>query len=704
MRSSTSMVVGLLIGEPGLDTMKKVKLEIQGPDCADCALKVEKVLNELEGVEEARLSFGAETAHVTLDEDQVGLMEIEEAVERLGYKVPQGVEGSGEDGGRLYEPLRIGVVGLLTILSWTRIPPPNLGFDVAVAAILLGGYSILRDAYYSLRAGSVDVPVFMSIAIVASTVMGQYLSAAVVALFVLVFEFLEDFAIDRSRGAIRELMEAETRAARVRRNGKDLEVGVEEIKHTDVVLVRPGERIPVDGVVVEGCGSVNQAHITGESIPVEKHPGDEVYAGTVNEAGVLQIGVSRVGRDATIGRIIELVEDAQASKAPIQRVADRFTTYFTPVVIGASAMAYLITQNMVSAITVLIVACPCTVALATPLAVVASIGKASRRGILIKGGAHLEALSNMDTVAMDKTGTLTVGKPHVTDIRGFDGHDEDEILTCAAVAEKHSEHPLAHAILNEAGERGIEVPDPTSFQTILGRGIIAVYDDEEVILGNRKLLRERGIHISRRVEEYVKHVEDRGETVMLIAHDDQVCGAICVADVLRENTRQAIGEIRRRGIRTIMLTGDNPRTAKAVAEDAGIDDVIAEMLPEEKAERVRALMESGGRVAMVGDGVNDAPALAQASVGIAMGVVGSHAAIEAADVALMTDDLTKVPEAIDMGKRTFGTIGHNISIGVLFNIVGVALASLGLLTPIAAAAAHVLPEIGVFLNSLRLLR
>ncbi len=683
--------------------MKKVKLKIHGPDCAECSLKVDKVLNELEGVEEAKVSFGAEKAYVTFDESQVGLEEIEKTVEKLGYKVSKDDDGEEEEI-QLFELLRIGAVAFLIILSWAKIPSLNLGFDIAIVAVLLGGYSILRDAYYSLRVRTVDVPVFMGIAIIASTMIGQYLSAAVVAFFVLASEFLEEHTINRSRRAIGELMEATPKTARVRRNGKDLDVGIEEIKHTDVVLVRPGEKIPVDGVVVAGDGSVNQADITGESIAVEKHVGDEVYAGTMNEAGILQVGVSKVGKDTTIGKIVELVEEAQAGKAPIQKIADRFTAYFTPLVLGASVLTYLVTQNIVSAIAVLVVACPCAVALATPLAVVASIGKASRQGILIKGGIYLEALSNVETVAMDKTGTITIGRPQVTDVRGFGGHNENEILTCAAVAEKHSMHPLAHAILKKAGERGIEVPDPTSFQTIRGKGIVAVYDGKTVILGSRKLLREKGIHIHQDVEEYVQHMEDLGKTVILIAHEERVCGAICVADVLRENSRRAIEEIKRRGVRTIMLTGDNPRTAKAVADKVGMDDVIAEMLPEEKAERVRSFVVRGERVAMVGDGVNDAPALAQASVGIAMGVVGSHAAIEAADVALMTDDLMKVPEAMEMGEKAFKTIGYNLLIGIIFNVVGVGMASIGLLSPMVAAAAHVLPDVGVILNSLRLLR
>jgi len=604
-----------------------------------------------------------------------------------------------------FEVARIVMVGLLIVLSWLRIWSPYFNFDiVAVIAVVFGGYPLFKDAYHLLWRRILGAEIFMSLGVLAAFAIGEFLSAAVIAFFMLIADLLEEFTVEGSRRAIKDLIEITPKTACVKKNGEQCEAPVDKLRGGDIVVVKSGDKIPVDGRVVSGHGSVNQAPITGESIPVEKNVGDNVFAGTINELGVLHIEVSKVGRDTTIGHIIELVERAQESKAPVQRLADRFTSYFTPLILIIALLAYVVTGNLIAGITVIIVGCPCAVALATPLAVVAGIGNASKHGILVKGGIYLETLSRADTVVMDKTGTLTVGEPKVTDVKGFGEHDEREILTLAAITEKHSEHPLAHAIMKRAEEHGLKVPDPKEFHAVRGKGVIARYDDRTVILGSRDLLKDKEVEIPKHVEEYMHQREEEGKTAMLIAHDNEVCGVISVADVPREKAVQAIKELRERDVRVVMLTGDNLRTAKAMAKHVGIDEVMADMMPEEKVDKVKEITHRGGTVAMVGDGINDAPALAQANVGIAMGVMGSDVAIETANVALMTDDLTKVPEAIDMGKKTFGTIKQNLVIGILFNIIGISLAATGILTPIWAAIAHVLPDALVFVNSARLFR
>ena len=607
--------------------------------------------------------------------------------------------------GRSPDLLRITLVGLAILISWSGVLRPRFSFDVAAfSAVLLGGLPMLKEAFLNLKAKSITAEVAMSIGMIASLSIGEFLSAAFIAFFMLIAEFLDKFTAEKSRTAVRELIKLSPKRAVVKRDGVEMEVDISTVRHGDTVIVKSGEKIPVDGVVVVGQASVNQAPVTGESMPVEKSVGDEVFAGTINEIGVVQVRVNKVGEDTTLARIIRLVEEAEGAKAPIQRVADRYAAYFVPTVLGVAALTFMITRNLISSIAVVVVACPCAVALATPLAVVAGVGKAAKRGIIVKGGVYLEELGRIDTVVMDKTGTLTLGEPRVTDIRGFGEHNEQEIITLAATAEKHSEHSLAKAIARKANDYGVKVPDHEECQVIRGKGVVASYNGQTVIIGSRELLKEKGIDVPRPVAEYMHQEEMAGKTAILIAHDGVVCGVICVSDVLRESTIRAIEELKGKGIKLVMLTGDNPRTAQAIAGQVGIHEIVAGMLPEEKVDEVKALVKQGRKVVMVGDGINDAPALAQASVGIAMGAAGTDVAMEAADVALMTDDLTKVPEAMSIGRRTFNVIKQNIASSIIFNVVGVTLASMGLLNPMMAAVAHALPDFILFINSSRLIR
>jgi Cd2+/Zn2+-exporting ATPase/Cu+-exporting ATPase len=685
-----------------------LELAVTGMDCATCAEKIEKSLRNLPGISQAAVNFGAEKVLVAFDPEEVNEPRIRSTITNLGYGIRE-LERRPKPRSHAREFIRMGITLALIILSYFLFPITYfqyLGVDwVALLALLLAGWPLARTAVRSLWARSIDADVFMFLGVVAATAIGEFRAAAVIAFFMLIAEFLETYTAERARCAIRELVESAPQRARVRRSGNVLEIPVEEITHDDVVLVRAGEKIPVDGRVASGESAVNQAPITGEPLPVEKRAGDEVFAGTVNSSGLLEVAVSRVGRDTTLGRIIRLVEEAQAQKAPVQRIADKFAAWFTPVILAVSLLTYLLSHNFISALTVIVIACPCAVALATPLAVVAGIGRASRHGILIKGGRHLETLGRIKSVVLDKTGTLTLGRPKVVAVRGFGDHDEHEILSLAASVEKHSEHPLARAILEEARARKVPDPEPASFEVLKGLGVKAQVDGTRVTFGSRALLASQEISISDEVEAYLREAESKGQTGLLLSHDHHVCGAVIIADAIRPETRSALLALRKLGIKHLaMLTGDNARTAQAIAQEAGIEEVHAGMLPEDKAAKIQELKQRHGTLAMVGDGVNDAPALAAASVGIAMAAAGSDAAIEAADVALMTDDLTKLSEAVLLGRRTFRTIKQNLAVGILFNVIGVTLAATGFLTPMAAAMAHILPDVLVFANSARLFK
>ncbi|MBI3592147.1 MAG: cation-translocating P-type ATPase, partial [Nitrospirae bacterium] len=589
--------------------------------------------------------------------------------------------------------IRIGLVLILIILSLAGIAETVTAIDIfSIIAIILGGYPLIKHAYIDLRGKAITADVFMALGIVAATAIGEFRSAAIIAFFMLIAEFLDSFTMERSRRAIKDLIDMAPKTARVKRGESEIEIPVEEVKKGDIVVVKPGEKIPVEGVIISGRGSINQAPITGESIPVEKKEGDIVYAATINQLGVLFIKVAHTGQDTTYARIIKLVEEAESSKAPVQRIADKFASYFTPAILVIATLTFLITWKITNAIAVIVVACPCTVAIATPLAVVASMGRAAKKGIIIKGGRYLEALAKVDTLVMDKTGTVTIGDPVVTETTGFAEHSDEEIISCAAALERYSEHPLAKAIIKKAAEMGVNVPEPEEYRVIPGMGIEAAVNGKKIILGSREMLRDKNIIPLEGVERYIIEKEEEGKTALLLSHDDIVCGVICVADIIREGSIDAIESLKRLGFdEPIMLTGDNPRTANAIASSLGIKNVKARLLPEDKLNIIKELASKGKRVLMVGDGINDAPALAQAHVGIAMGAVGSDAAIEASDVALMRDEWRQIPEAVMIGRNTFSVIKQNLALGIIFNLVGITLASTGILSPAMAAVAHVMP-------------
>ncbi|CAG0945925.1 H+-transporting ATPase [Anaerolineae bacterium] len=707
-----------------------IELTIRGMDCAECAQHIEERLGKIAGVQSARVFLTAEKGIVAYDDARVEPRAFDLAIQELGYHVetPDAAPHNGtRQAAEFANTLRLVFVAAIALLALTGLLIERLGILEGVVeriplpfvllAVLAGGLPIFRSALFGLRARQINADLLMSVAILAASALGEFISAALIVFFMSVAHFLEHFTTEKSRAAIRHLIALAPTTARVLRDDQEIETPIEALRVGDVIVVRPGERLPADGNVSNGVSAVDQSPITGESLPVEKHAGDPVFAGSVNQRGALQIRVTRTGRDSMLGKIIRLVEEAEAAKAPVQKFADRYSLVYLPIVITVAALTYLITRNPTTAIAVMVVACPCAIALATPLAVVAGVGRAAHQGILIKGGLYLETLAKVDTLVMDKTGTLTFGKPRVTDVvvssfkfQVSDTSHEtrnlkpETILRLAAIAEKYSEHPLASAILEEASTRGIVIESPASFEVMAGQGVVAHMNGNEITFGNRRLMDERGIAIDDALALRAQELENTGKTVMFLSDNHRVAGLIAVADVVRDEVPRALAQLRRLGIRDlVLLTGDNARVASALARQLGVE-FRAELLPEDKIAFVRDLQSQGHRVAMIGDGINDAPALAQADVGIAMGVAGTDVAMDAAHVALMTDDWMHVPAAVHLARRTFRTIQQNIAFGLFFNIAGLALAAFGVLTPVMAAAAQSLPDVAVFLNSSRLLR
>ena len=567
------------------------------------------------------------------------------------------------------------ISGLLSLL------PSYFSDALALVAALAGGIPIIVVGVNALLHRNLDVDFLASIAIVAALAIGQFLAAAVVVLMLTGGAILEDYTARRTSRAIEKLIESTPKVARVCRNGDIIEIPIEEVREEETVLVKPGEKIPVDGVVISGHASVNQAPITGESIAVEKAHGSQVLTGTIVELGALEIKVTKVGDDTTFARIIKLIREGQENRAPVEKIADRYARYFGPAILVIAAVVFALTQNVVVAVSTLVIACPCALTLATPTAVVASIGNAAKKGILIRGGAALEATGNVNAVVLDKTGTLTLGNPKVIDVMSFGGKTESEVVGIAAVAEKFSEHPLSKAIVEKAQELGITVADPTDFEVILGHGVKSHLLSAEILVGNDKLLKSFGIELASQTEHFLKEQDNFGRIAVFVCENRSVIGIISIADVPRDGVAQSISNLRKAGIkRVVMLTGDKRATANSIAEQAGITEVESDLLPEQKVAYIKRLKEEGHKVLMVGDGINDAPALATAHVGVAMGKVGTDVAIETADIVLMSDDLAKVSKTISLGKKTLSMIKQNIFLATAVNILGMSLRFMATLT------------------------
>ena len=592
---------------------------------------------------------------------------------------------------------RIGFVGLAIVVTWLRLWQPLPSFDVVgFAAVLIGGYPIFREAFADLLSRRMTMELSMTIALVSALAIREVFTAQVIVFFVLIAEVLEELTVGRGRRAIQDLLSFLPQQVELRRADGVHSVGLTELHVGDVVLVRPGGRVPVDGVVVGGHSFIDQATITGESMPVEKISGARVYAGTVNQSGVLEIQTETIGRDTAFGKIIEAVEQAERSRAPIQRTADRLAGYLVYFALTCALFTFLLTHDARSTISVVIVAGACGIAAGTPLAILGAIGRAAQHGAIVKGGLYMETLSKVDTVVLDKTGTLTLGNPQVVSIEPSAGIEREHLLRVAASAERFSEHPLARAIVKTANEVGIRMVDPERFSYTPGKGISCRVNGEETVVGTRAFLVEHGVVVSAPAS-----YEDSA-TEILVAQGVVHLGSLRIADVLRPEAVNAVRALREMSIRTILLTGDTASIGRAVARQLQVDDVEAELLPEQKLDRVRELRGAGKTVAMVGDGINDAPALMEANVGIAMGS-GTEVARESANVLLLGNDLLKVVEVVKIARRCNRIIMTNFAGTLAVDGVGVALAAFGYLNPVLAALIHVSSELVFILNSARLL-
>jgi Cd2+/Zn2+-exporting ATPase len=583
-----------------------------------------------------------------------------------------------------------GSVGILILISWVlahwEIGPYFLNAGLALVATLFGGYQRFITGFKDIYNRRITVNVFVTVALIATLGVGEFRPAAIIVFIMAVTGALESYTLDKNRMSIRNLLDLTPRMAMIRRGEEEVAVSVGDVQLGDVVIVGPGERIPVDGVVVAGSSSVNQAPITGESMPVEKFKGSEVFGGTLNETGRLEIRTTKTGEDTTLARIVHLVEEAQETKAPIQNIADRFTVWFLPTVLVLAIIGFFTSGDIKVAVSILLVACPCAFAIATPTAVTAGISNLARRAVLVKGGIFLELAGKLDTLLVDKTGTFTLGRPRVVEVVPLDGKSEDEVLRLAAIAEKYSEHPLARSVMALARERNIVVPDPDEFRIEIGMGITAKSGNRQILVGKEDFLRDKGVSITQETRRPISDLAERGRTVILVANDMKVVGLIAIADEIRSETSLAISSLRHSmGVQKIvMLTGDNDKVAKAVAEEIGVDDYRAGLLPGQKQEFVKRLQNEGRIVGMIGDGINDAPALAQADIGIAMGKAGTDVAIETADVTLMNDDLSRVVDFMSMSRKVLRRIKLNIFFSIIYNAVGLILGSLAMLTPVLA--------------------
>jgi Cu+-exporting ATPase len=620
----------------------------------------------------------------------------------------------------------LGLAAGATVLTWVPIPwLPWFTwgvwlFIITTPIMIFGGKGFFLGAYHAIKKRVANMDLLIALGTSTAYIYSAFVVffpgilpveeknvyfevSAIIIAFVLLGKYMEEIIKKKSSAAIRKLLDLKPQTARVIRNGTEVEIPAESLMVDEIVIVRPGEKIPTDGVLTEGHSSVDEKMLTGESVPVEKKPGDKVIGGTINKVGSFKFRATQVGADTTLNQIIKMVEEAQASSAQIQRLADKISSYFVPAVIGVAflaAVGWLLVGNftlaLLSFVAVLIVSCPCAIGIATPAALMVGVGKGAEMGILIRGAEYLEKAEKLTAVVFDKTGTLTKGEPEVTEIVTFDGKDEDVILS-ASIAEKGSEHPLAEAIIKRANMMGIAIPDAEAFEAIPGHGVKVSVKGKEILIGNRRLMKDRGIHVEDK-EAIISSLEEKGNTVMIVAEDNKLKGLIAVADTLKEYAEDVVKGLKAEGVQVVMLTGDNERTAKAIGAKVGIDTIIANVLPGDKAKVIKELQAKGKVVAMVGDGINDAPALAQSDIGIAIGS-GSDVAKETGGIILVKDDLRDVIKSIRLSRATMRKIKQNLFWALFYNTAAIPIAAFGLLNPIIAAAAMAISSLSVVSNS-----
>ena len=626
-------------------------------------------------------------------------IEPNQSSEKHGSKNHDSEENGSEHRFERVELVRIAFVALAAAAVWFRVWEPFSRFSViGIAAALIGGYPIFKEAVENIVERKMTMELSMTIALFSALAIGEFFTALVITAFVLAAEVLEGLTIGRGRRAIQDLIDFLPRRVSVRRNNEVVEIPADNLLLGDVAIVKPGGRIPVDGLVVGGQSFVEQAAITGEAMPVEKSPGDSVYAGTINQSGALEVEAQKLGRDTTFGRIIEAVERAEKSRAPIQKTADRLAGYLVYFALGAAALTFVITHNVRSTISVVIVAGACGIAAGTPLAILGAIGRAARHGAIVKGGLYLETLAAVDTVLLDKTGTLTFGTPQIREVVSSDGFALLEIIAAASIAERKSEHPLAKAIIARATELTVPVAEPDEFSYTPGRGVRVTYRGEEILVGSRALLIERAV----KGIPPVNGDGQSGVSEVHVARGGQMLGTIRIADVLRPEAKSAVAAMRKMGLKTILLSGDAQGVTTLVGRELGVDEAVGELLPDQKATWVKELRGKNRKVAMLGDGINDAPALVEANVGIAMGS-GTDVARESADVILIGSDLSKFVETLLLARRCRGIIMQNFVGTLAVDSIGVGMAAFGFLNPLLAAFIHVSSEMAFILNSTRLL-
>jgi Cd2+/Zn2+-exporting ATPase/Cu+-exporting ATPase len=592
---------------------------------------------------------------------------------------------------------RVGLVAVVLLVVWSGVVPRPGGIDwLALAGIAVGGYPIFKEAIADLLKGRMTMELSMTIALVAASAIGEFFTALLITVFVLIAEIIEGMTVGRGRGAIRQLLDLLPQTAEVRSDGQVAPRALSDLRIGDVVMVRPGGPVPVDGVVVSGHSFVDQATITGESMPVEKIPGSRVFAGTINQSGVLEIHADKIGSDTAFGRIIELVERAERSRAPIEKIADRLAGYLVYFALACAAVTFWVTRDARSTISVIVVAGACGIAAGTPLAILGAIGRAAQKGVIIKGGRYLEGLSNVNIVVLDKTGTLTLGTPEVVQVQAADGVTPQEVIRIAAAAERFSEHPLAKAIAKKAKEWSLTVGEPENFQYFPGKGIVCRVGGVRTLVGTGALLEAEGVPVPP-----LKAAEQKASEV-IVAADGKFLGSIHILDVPRKEAAEAMSELKAMGCRTVLLTGDRKEIGEAIAQELGVSEVRTQLLPEEKVHWVRDLRLNGNYVVMLGDGINDAPALLEADVGVAMGS-GTEVARESADVVLLGNNLLRFTEVLKVARRCRNIIYANFAGTLLVDGAGVCLAAFGMLNPVLAALIHVSSELLFIANSARLL-
>src|SRR5690625_4482596 len=730
---------------------EKVIFDVSGMTCAACAAKVEKGIGKMDGVTTANVNFPLETITVEYNNNQVGTTDMMNTVKKMGYELRLAQDDNEKIDHKEQEikkqermfvfsliltiPLLWTMVAHFEFLSFIYMPDilmnPWLQLALATPVQFIVGAQFYKGAFNSLRNKSANMDVLVALGTSAAYFYSLYLSfewlnagsigspelyfeaSAVIITLIVLGKLFEVRAVGKTSEAMQKLLGLQAKTARVLRDGVEQELPIEEVVAGDSILVRPGEKIPVDGEIIEGRSAIDESMITGESIPIDKVAGDPVIGATINENGSLKVKATKVGKDTALAQIVTVVEEAQGTKADIQRLADKISGVFVPIVVAVAIATFLIwyflvtpgdfRSSLIPTISILVIACPCALGLATPTSIMAGSGRAAEMGLLYKGGEHLETTQSIDTVVLDKTGTVTKGEPTLTDVIVADGFKEKDVLQLVGSAENQSEHPLAQAIVRGVEEKNIALLEAESFEALPGYGIRAVIEGKELFAGTRKLMHEQEFSILDETEEMMEKLEQDGKTAMLIAIAGQIAGVIAVADTVKETSKEAIARMHKLGLEVIMLTGDNERTADSIAKQVDIDQVIAEVLPDQKSDEIKKLQAQGKKVAMVGDGINDAPALAMSDVGMAVGT-GTDIAIEAADITLMRGDLNSVADAVIMSQKTMRNIKQNLFFAFIYNTIGIPIAAIGLLAPWVAGAAMAFSSVSVVLNALRLQR